>query len=107
MRIARPENAPAALPVTQRQLQILANAARGQTNRQIGEALGISERTVRNHMQAILRRLSSPDRTHAVVLAIGNGWIPIPIEPQAGAIARLEGEPRPAPRATLEPRPAE
>jgi Bacterial regulatory proteins, luxR family len=58
------------------------NAARGRTNRQIGEALGISERTVRNHMREILKRLSSSDRTHAVVVAIGNGWIAIPIEPE-------------------------
>jgi two-component system response regulator DegU len=50
------------------------------TNRQIGSTLGISERTVRNHMRAILARLSSPDRTHAVVVAIGHGWIAIPIE---------------------------
>jgi two-component system, NarL family, response regulator DegU len=72
--------------VTDRQLEILVNVARGRTNRQIGEALGISERTVRNHMRAILKRLSSTDRTHAVVLAIGNGWIPIPIEPDAAPV---------------------
>jgi DNA-binding NarL/FixJ family response regulator len=67
--------------VTDRQLEILTNVARGRTNREIGEALGISERTVRNHMRAILKRLSSSDRTHAVVVAIGHGWIAIPIEP--------------------------
>jgi DNA-binding NarL/FixJ family response regulator len=70
-------------PVTDRQLEILRNVARGRTNREIGEALGISERTVRNHMRAILKRLSSSDRTHAVVIAIGNGWIAIPIEPDS------------------------
>ena len=68
--------------LTERQLEVLLNAARGLTNRQIGEHLGISELTVRNHMRDILKRLSSPDRTHAVVIAIGNGWIPIPIEPE-------------------------
>lgn len=81
-------------PVTDRQLEILRNVARGQTNREIGERLGISERTVRNHMREILRRLSSSDRTHAVVLAIGNGWIPIPVEPDgdpASSILREAG----------------
>jgi two-component system response regulator DegU len=68
--------------VTQRQLEILRNVARGRTNREIGETLGISELTVRNHMQSILKRLSSADRTHAVVIAIGNGWISIPVEPE-------------------------
>lgn len=72
-------------PVTDRQLEILVNVARGKTNRQIGETLGISERTVRNHMRSILQRLSSSDRTHAVVLAIGNGWIAIPIEPEGAS----------------------
>jgi len=73
----------AARPITARQLEILTYVARGRTNRQIGESLGISERTVRNHMRAILQRLSSSDRTHAVVLAIGNGWIAVPIEPES------------------------
>lgn len=82
-------------PLTDRQLEVLLNAARGLTNRQIGEELGISELTVRNHMRDIGKRLSSSDRTHAVVIAIGNGWIPIPIEPAerpsqtAPGVARL------------------
>jgi hypothetical protein len=57
--------------------------ARGRTNRQIGEKLGISEKTVRNHLRTISHKLNTSDRTHAVVLAIGNGWIPIPIEPES------------------------
>ena len=68
--------------MTDRQIEILTNVARGRTNRQIGEALGISEKTVRNHLRAISHKLSASDRTHAVVLAIGNGWIAIPIEPE-------------------------
>jgi DNA-binding CsgD family transcriptional regulator len=79
--VSPPRSDPAALrPVTDRQLEILFNVAQGRTNRQIGEVLGISERTVRNHMRSILQRLSSSDRTHAVVLAIGHGWMPIPID---------------------------
>jgi two-component system, NarL family, response regulator DegU len=77
-------------PVTDRQLEILVYVARGKTNREIGETLGISERTVRNHMRSILQRLSSSDRTHAVVLAIGNGWIAIPIEPESDGVSRPE-----------------
>jgi DNA-binding CsgD family transcriptional regulator len=67
-------------PLTERQRQILYQVALGRTNRMIGEQLGISELTVRNHLRMINRKLSSPDRTHAVVLAISNGWIAIPIE---------------------------
>ena len=75
------DSQPPLRPLTNRQLEILFNVAQGRTNRQVGEQLGISERTVRNHIGVILKRLSTSDRTHAVVVAIGNGWIPIPIEP--------------------------
>jgi DNA-binding NarL/FixJ family response regulator len=81
-------------PVTDRQLEILVNVARGKTNREIGVTLGISERTVRNHMRSILQRLSSSDRTHAVVLAIGHGWIAVPIEPETNGVApELKAQP--------------
>jgi DNA-binding NarL/FixJ family response regulator len=79
-------------PVTDRQLEILVNVARGKTNREIGESLGISERTVRNHMRSILQRLSSSDRTHAVVVAIGHGWIAVPIEPEGDGIGEAMPE---------------
>ena len=36
---------------------------------------------MRNHLRTISHKLNSSDRTHSVVLAIGNGWIPIPIQP--------------------------
>jgi DNA-binding NarL/FixJ family response regulator len=71
--------------ITDRQLEVLVHVARGRTNRQIGEALGISERTVRNHLRTIGKRMATTDRTHAVVLAIGHGWIAVPIEPEQSA----------------------
>lgn len=77
-------------PLTERQLEVIALVARGLTNRQVGQGMGISERTVRNHMRTILRKLAAHDRTHAVVLSIGNGWIAIPIEP-ARTPARKDG----------------
>jgi DNA-binding NarL/FixJ family response regulator len=89
---------PAPVPLTQRQREILMHAALGRTNRMIGEQLGISERTVRNHLRTINRKLSSPDRTHAVVIAISNGWIAIPIEGERIAEpARSAGPPRTEP----------
>lgn len=74
---------PTRLALTDRHLEILGHVARGRTNRQVGEALGISERTVRNHMRTIAKRLATTDRTHAVVLAIGHGWISVPIQPES------------------------
>jgi DNA-binding NarL/FixJ family response regulator len=68
--------------LTDRQLEILVHVARGRTNREIGSALDISERTVRNHMRTINKKLSTGDRTRAVVVAIESGWIAIPIRPE-------------------------
>ena len=97
-------------PVTDRQLEILTNVARGRTNRQIGEILGISEKTVRNHLRTISHKLSTSDRTHAVVLAIGNGWIPIPIEPDGEtapvAAIPIEAESEASPALRTPPQPA-
>ena len=67
--------------LTDRQLEVLIHVARGGSNRKIGEALGISERTVRNHLRTVSAKLSTSDRTRAVVIAIERGWIAIPIQP--------------------------
>ncbi len=64
-------------PLTQRERQILTYVADGNTNKQIAHILEISEQTIKNHVSAILRKLSANDRAHAVVLAIRNGWISI------------------------------
>jgi DNA-binding CsgD family transcriptional regulator len=89
-------------PITDRELEVLTHAARGRTNREIGAALGISPMTVRNHMRTIQRKLATTDRTQAVVMAIGSGWIPIrivlPHEVEDGApgVSLVEPNPRPA-----------
>lgn len=58
-----------------RELDVLRLAADGNTNRVIGEALGIGEPTVKTHMSAILGKLGASDRTHAVTLALKRGYI--------------------------------
>jgi DNA-binding NarL/FixJ family response regulator len=74
-----PEQTAPERPLSDRELEVLMHVARGRTNRQIGSELGISPLTVRNHMRTIQRKLATTDRTQAVVMAIGNGWIPIQI----------------------------
>ncbi|MDD5082058.1 MAG: LuxR C-terminal-related transcriptional regulator, partial [Dehalococcoidales bacterium] len=64
-------------PLTHRETQILTHIADGNTNKQIAHILNISEQTIKNHVSAILRKLSANDRAHAVVLAIRHGWISI------------------------------
>jgi DNA-binding NarL/FixJ family response regulator len=64
--------------LTRRERQVLEQAALGMSNRQIGEALGIAEQTVKNHLSSAMRKLSLHDRTRAVVVALGRGWIRVP-----------------------------
>jgi DNA-binding CsgD family transcriptional regulator len=62
--------APPRTSLTGRQIQILRLAANGKTNRAIGRELGISEESVKTHMQATLRKLRVGDRTQAVAVAL-------------------------------------
>lgn len=58
-------------PLTKREREVLDHLARGCSNRQIGRSLGISERTVKNHLRNIFTKLGVGDRTSAVVKALG------------------------------------
>ena len=55
--------------LTPREKEVLALIAVGQSNREIAKALFISERTVKNHVNSILKRLNLRDRTQAAILA--------------------------------------
>jgi DNA-binding NarL/FixJ family response regulator len=65
--------------LTRREREVLEQAALGLSNRQIGEVLEIAEQTVKNHLSSAMRKLSLHDRTHAVVIAIGQGLISLPV----------------------------
>lgn len=56
--------------LTPRQLEILALIARGRSNKEIAGRLGISERTVKFHVAALLKKLSAFSRTEALVVAL-------------------------------------
>ena len=57
-------------PLTGREVEILALVAKGFTNRDIAERLYISEKTVKNHITNIFRKMEVRDRTEAVVHAL-------------------------------------
>ncbi|WP_282020912.1 response regulator [Planomicrobium okeanokoites] len=61
--------------LTARECEVLQLLADGHSNRSLGEALEISEKTVKNHVSSILRKMELQDRTQAVVIAIKNGWV--------------------------------
>lgn len=63
--------------LTPREYEILQLIAAGCSNRALSSKLYISEKTVKNHVSAILRKMSVADRTAAVVESIRRGWISV------------------------------
>lgn len=59
--------------LSERELEILKHIARGKANKEIGEALTLSENTIKNHVKSILSKLNAKDRTHAVTEALKRG----------------------------------
>lgn len=59
-----------AFGITERERQILAWLREGKSNLEIGEGLGISALTVKNHVQKILRKLNAANRAQAVARAM-------------------------------------
>lgn len=62
-------------PLTDRELQILNLTGKGFTNKAIGAQLGISDRTVQNHLANIFQKLNAESRTEAVMRAVSLGLI--------------------------------
>ena len=62
-------------PLTERELDVLRLAAKGLTNKAIGQALDISDRTVQGHLANIYGKLNVGSRTEAVTEALKSGWI--------------------------------
>ncbi|MDA3130941.1 response regulator [Aliibacillus thermotolerans] len=63
--------------LTRRECEVLQLMTDGYSNRMIGEALYISEKTVKNHVSNILQKMNVNDRTQAVVESIKKGWVKV------------------------------
>ena len=61
--------------LTKRELEVLIQIANGMLNKEIATNLNISERTVKNHISNIFRKINVSDRTQAAVFAIKNDII--------------------------------
>lgn len=59
--------------LTKREIQILQFVSKGMLNKEIASAFGISERTVKNHISNIFKKIKVTDRTQAAVYAIKHG----------------------------------
>ena len=63
--------------LTKREIEVLVQVASGMFNKEIADKLDISERTVKNHISNIFKKLEVSDRTQAAVFAIRNSLIKI------------------------------
>lgn len=63
--------------LTKREVEVLKLLAVGMYNKEVAEKLEISERTVKNHVSNIFKKLEVSDRTQAAVFAIRNNLIQI------------------------------
>jgi DNA-binding NarL/FixJ family response regulator len=71
--------------LTHRQRDVLALVGEGRSNKDIADALGISEGTVKVHVGAILKALGTTNRTQAALIAIDFG-IAVPNHDAAGTL---------------------
>jgi two-component system NarL family response regulator len=62
-------------PLTERELAVLKQIVAGQSNKEIGAALGIAEGTVKVHVNSLLSKLGVEDRTQAVTEALRRGIV--------------------------------
>jgi DNA-binding NarL/FixJ family response regulator len=66
---------PSAEALTDREADVLKRIAEGMSNKEIGDALGISEHTVKGHVTNVLGKLGVTDRTKALVEAVRRGLV--------------------------------
>jgi two-component system, NarL family, response regulator len=69
-------------PLTDREAEVLAGAAEGETAAQTGARLFLSSETVKSYRKRIIAKLGARNGTHAVALALRNGLLPVAREPQ-------------------------
>jgi DNA-binding NarL/FixJ family response regulator len=62
-------------PLSDREMEVLREAARGLPNKDIARRLNLSVRTIHTHLGNIFTKLSVGSRTEAVLLALRRGWI--------------------------------
>lgn len=64
-------------PLNERETEILAGAAEGETAVETGRRLFLSSETVKSYRKRIIAKLGARNGTHAVALALRNGLLPL------------------------------
>jgi len=63
--------------LTPREMDVLEQIVAGKSNKEIAEELGVSEATVKTHINSLLGKLGVTDRTQAATAAIRRGIVPL------------------------------
>jgi DNA-binding NarL/FixJ family response regulator len=61
--------------LSEREIEVLKLVAAGNSNKEIGARLNVTEQTTKAHMKRIVAKLGANDRTHAVTLALSRGFL--------------------------------
>ena len=69
------DDATGALPLSERELEVLSHLAKGMTNKDVAAALFISRATVKTHIENLLRKLQANDRASAVAEGFRRGLL--------------------------------
>jgi len=64
-----------ASPLSSREREVLAESERGGSIADVAKALSLSEGTARNHLSAVIQKLSARNRADAARIARGKGWL--------------------------------
>ncbi|MFB6778991.1 MULTISPECIES: helix-turn-helix transcriptional regulator [unclassified Streptomyces] len=72
---ARPRTEPSIGLLTERERQVLELLVDGLSNKQIGQALGVSEHVAKRSVAVVLSKLNCPNRTQAVAVALREGLV--------------------------------
>jgi DNA-binding NarL/FixJ family response regulator len=75
VRLLAAEDTARSVELTARERDVLAELARGRSNREIARALSVTEKTVKTHVSAILGKLGVQDRTQAALHAVRTGLV--------------------------------
>ncbi len=81
------ENRVAGNDLTLREQGVLQLLVLGWSNKQIGDHLGIAEKTVRIHLSNIFAKLGASNRTQAVLIALQSGFVDTPLDGKGETLA--------------------
>jgi DNA-binding NarL/FixJ family response regulator len=79
-------------PLSEREMEVLREAARGLPNKDIARRLNLSVRTIHTHLGNIFTKLAVGSRTEAVLLALRRGWIALEDTEATGPFSGGEAE---------------